>query len=103
MAALMTSDYDDTDRLAIEITECQKMGIEVLPPDVNESFVEFAVVPDAKNPDNRLTAIRFGMNAIKNVGTGAVEEILRARANGPFTDLEAFLAQVNCRIVNRKA
>jgi DNA polymerase III alpha subunit len=55
------------------------MGISVLSPDVNESFVEFAVVPDKENPDNRRAPIRFGMAAIKNVGTGAVEEILRAR------------------------
>jgi DNA polymerase-3 subunit alpha len=104
MAALMTSDYDDTDRLAIEIAECKKMGIKVLAPDVNESFVEFAVVPDPKNPDNRLAPIRFGMNAIKNVGTGAVEEILRAREeNGHFDDLEQFFSTVNPRIVNRKA
>jgi len=103
MAALMTSDYDDTDRLAIEISECQKMGIAVLPPDVNESFVEFAVVPDADNPDNRTAAIRFGMAAIKNVGTGAVEEILRARKEEQFTSLEDFLGRVNCRVVNRKA
>jgi len=97
MAALMTSDYDDTDRLAIEITECQHMGIEVLPPDVNESFVEFAVVPGEKQQ------IRFGMAAIKNVGTGAVEEILRAREAGHFENLEDFLGKVNVRIVNRKA
>jgi DNA polymerase-3 subunit alpha len=104
MAALMTSDYDDTDRLAIEITECQKMGITVLAPDVNESFLEFAVVPDKENPDNRKPPIRFGMNAIKNVGTGAVEEIIRAREiNGTFEDLEAFLSEVNYRVVNRKA
>ena len=104
MAALMTSDFDDTDRLAIEIAECKKMGIRVLPPDVNESFVEFAVVPDSENPDNRLAAIRFGMNAIKNVGTGAVEEILRARKEtGAFADLEQFLSTVSPRIVNRKA
>lgn len=103
MAALMTSDYDDTDRLAIEITECQKMGIAVLPPDVNESYVEFAVVPDPKNPDNRKAPIRFGMNAIKNVGTGAVEEILRARTEGHFADLEEYTSKVNSRIVNRKA
>ncbi len=97
MAALMTSDFDSTDRLAIEINECKHMGIEVLPPDVNESFVEFAVVPGKKQ-------IRFGMNAIKNVGTGAVEEILRAREqdNG-FTGLEDFFGKVNVRIVNRKA
>lgn len=104
MAALMTSDRDDTDRLAIEITECQKMGINVLPPDINESFHEFAVVPDNDNPDNRRAAIRFGMDAIKNVGTGAVAEILRARGmdNG-FSKLEDFLGKASVRIVNRKA
>jgi len=96
MAALMTSDYDDTDRLSIEITECKKMGMSVMPPDVNESFLEFAVVPDSKQ-------IRFGMNAIKNVGTGAVEEIIRARDEQPFKDLEDFFQRVNTRIVNRKA
>jgi DNA polymerase-3 subunit alpha len=96
MAALMTSDYDDTDRLAVEITECKHMGIEVLAPDVNESFVEFAVVPETNQ-------IRFGMAAIKNVGTGAVEEILRAREAGSFHNLEDFLSRVNYRVVNRKA
>ncbi len=96
MAALMTSDFDNTDRLAIEIAECKKMGIEVLAPDVNESFVEFAVVP-------KTGQIRFGMAAIKNVGTGAVEEILRARKADPFTDLQDFFAKVSVRIVNRKA
>jgi DNA polymerase-3 subunit alpha len=96
MAALMTSDYDNTDRLAIEITECKYMGITVLPPDVNESFVEFAVVPDKKE-------IRFGLAAIKNVGTGAVEEILRARDEETFASLEDFLTRVNSGIVNRKA
>lgn len=95
MAALMTSDYDDTDRLAIEITECKHMGITVLPPDVNESFVEFAVVPAKEQ-------IRFGLAAIKNVGTGAVEEILRARDESSFSNLEDFLARVNGSIVNRK-
>jgi DNA polymerase-3 subunit alpha len=95
MAALMTSDYDDTDRLAIEMSECQTMGIEVLPPDINESFVEFAVVP-GKNQ------IRFGMSAIKNVGVGAVEEILRARSEKPFDSLEDFFTRVHARSVNRK-
>ena len=95
MAALMTSDYDDTDRLAIEITECQHMGITVLPPDVNESFIEFGVVPESNQ-------IRFGLTAIKNVGTAAVEEILRAREAGSFTNLEDFLTRVSARIVNRK-
>ncbi len=96
MAALMTSDFDDTDRLSIEITECKKMGIEVLPPNVNESFGEFAVVKAKKQ-------IRFGMNAIKNVGHGAVEEIVRARETGAFKSIEDFMAAVNTRIVNKKA
>ena len=96
MAALMTSDFDDTDRLAIQIAECRHMGIEVLPPDVNESFVEFAVVPRKKQ-------IRFGMAAVKNVGTGAVEEVLRARNDGAFTSIEDFVTRVSTRVVNRKA
>lgn len=96
MAALMTSDQDDIDRLAIEISECQHMGITVLPPDVNESFVEFSVVPDKKQ-------IRFGMAAVKGVGTGAVEEILRAREDGPFKSPEDFARRVSTSKVNRKA
>jgi DNA polymerase-3 subunit alpha len=101
MAALMTSDYDDTDRLAIEISECQHMDIDVLPPDINESFHEFAVVPDG---DNRKAQIRFGMTAIKNVGSGAVEEIIRARTiDKSFSNLEDFLSKVNVRVANRKA
>jgi DNA polymerase-3 subunit alpha len=97
MAALMTSDYDDTDRLAIEISECKKMGIEVLPPDVNQSFHEFAVIPGEEK-------IRFGMDAIKNVGHGAVEEIIRARKKtGGFKKIEDYGREVNCRVVNRKS
>ena len=96
MAALMTSDHDDTDRLAIEITECKHMGISVLSPDVNESFVEFAVVPN----ENK---IRFGMSAVKGVGVGAVEEVLRARGDGPFTSVEDFARRVSTSKFNRKA
>ncbi len=95
MAALMTSDSDDIDRLAVEISECKHMGIDVLPPDINESFVEFAVVP-------KTNQVRFGLSAIKNVGIGAVEEILRARGDQPFTSLEEFFENVNTRIANRK-
>jgi len=104
MAALMTSDFDDTDRLSIEIGECKKMGISVLPPDVNESFHEFAVVPDKDRPGNVKADVRFGMDAIKNVGSGAVDEIIRAREeNGKFETLEDFISSVNTRVVNRKA
>ena len=97
MAALMTSDQDDTERLAIEMTECKHMGIEVLNPDVNESFVEFAVVPGEKK-------IRFGMAAVKGVGVGAVEEIIRAReADGSFKSVEDFAKRVSTSKFNRKA
>lgn len=96
MAALMTSDQNDIDRLAIEITECKHMGLTVLAPDVNESFVEFAVVPD-KNQ------IRFGMAAVKGVGVGAVEEILRARQDGKFVSVEDFARRVSTQKFNKKA
>lgn len=95
MAALMTSDEDDTDRLAIEMTECRHMGIEVLSPDVNESFVEFAVVP-------KKNQIRFGLAAIKGVGVGAVEDILRARESGPFLDIHDFVKRTASSRINRK-
>ena len=96
MAAVMTSDADDIDRLAIEITECKHMGIEVLNPDVNQSYLEFAVVPAAKQ-------IRFGMAAVKGVGVGAVEEIIRARdADGKFKTVEDFARRVSTSKVNRK-
>lgn len=96
MAALMTSDQDNIDRLAIEISECKRMGITVMPPDVNEGFVEFAVVPDKKQ-------IRFGMAAVKGVGVGAVEEILRARGDGKFTSVEDFAKRVKTSHFNKKA
>lgn len=97
MAALMTSDHDDIDRLAIEITECRHMGMTVLNPDVNQSYLEFAVVPAAKQ-------IRFGMAAVKGVGMAAVEEIIRARdAEGKFVSVEDFAKRVSTSKVNRKA
>ena len=73
------------------------MGIKVLSPDVNESYVEFAVVPGEKE-------IRFGMAAVKGVGVAAVEEIIRARdADGKFTSVEDFAKRVGTSKVNRKA
>jgi len=96
MAALMTSDHGDIDRLAIEINECKHMGIKVLPPDVNEGFVEFAVVPGKKE-------VRFGMTAVKGVGANAVEEVLRAREDGKFSSIEDFAKRVSPSKFNRKA
>lgn len=96
MAALMTSDQKDIDRLAIEINECKHMDIDVLPPDVNEGFVEFAVVP-GKNQ------IRFGMAAVKGVGVSAVEEVLRAREGGKFLSVEDFAKRVNATKFTKKS
>ena len=97
MAALMTADSDDTDRLAIEIAECRSMGIQVLGPDVNESFKDFAIVPHEKK-------IRFGLLAVKAVGSGAVDAVLNARkAGGKFTSILDFAKRVNARQFNKKA
>lgn len=75
------------------------MGINVLPPSVNDSFHEFSI---ANNPDDKKVPIRFGLDAIKNVGKGAVEEILRAREDGQFTSINDFISRVSARVVNRK-
>ena len=97
MAALMTSDQNNIDRLAIEINECKHMDITVLPPDVNEGFVEFAIVPGKSE-------IRFGMAAVKGVGVGAVEEILRSRdQGGKFVSIEDFAKRVAVGRFNKKA
>lgn len=96
MAALLTSDHENLDRIAIEVAECRKMGIEVLPPDVNESFMEFAVVPESGH-------IRFGLGAVKNVGQGPVEKIIEARdEGGPFKTVEDFAQRVDAAVVNKK-
>lgn len=96
MAALLTSDHENLDRIAIEVTECRKMGIELLPPDINESFAEFAVVPETGN-------IRFGLGAIKNVGSAPIEIILEARKEGgKFQNLEDFCKRVDASAINKK-
>lgn len=96
MAALMTSDQKDIDRLAIEIVECQRLGLTVLPPDINEGFLEFAVVPGKQQ-------IRFGMAAVKGVGASAIEEVLRARQEGKFKSIEDFAKRVSTSKFNKKA
>lgn len=95
MAALMTSDLDDIDRLSIEISESERMGIKVLPPDVNESFADFAVVKDKKS-------IRFGIGAIKNVGATVAKSIVKERKqNGVYNTLEEFLSRLG-PVLNKK-
>src|SRR2546428_12030735 len=94
MAALLTSEMGDTDRIVKYIEECRAMGIRVEPPDVNVSAVRFSVAGDT---------VRFGLAAIKNVGEAAMESILRTRAEaGPFASLEDFCGRVDLRLVNRR-
>lgn len=94
MAALLTSERDNTDKVAQYIEECNRMGIRVLPPDVNESFANFTVVKDA---------IRFGLAAVKNVGEGAIDSIVVARKKyGSFRSIYDFTERVDLRLVNRK-
>jgi DNA polymerase-3 subunit alpha len=100
MAALLTSDFQKIDRIAIEIAECERMGIKVLPPDINESFVEFGVVKQEDGTEN----IRFAMSAIKNVGLGVAESIVAERdANGPYKSLEDFICRLGSSVLNKKA
>ncbi|HOX41014.1 MAG TPA: DNA polymerase III subunit alpha [bacterium] len=97
MSALMTSNKDDLDKLAMEIEECKRLGVEVLPPSVNESFVDFGVVKDTGN-------VRFGLSAIKNVGTAVAEEIVEERKKGgPFKDLLDFLTRLDGKVINKKS
>ncbi len=99
MAALLTSDQTDIDRVAIEVEECVNLGVPVLPPDVKESFGTFGVVSVDGKP-----TIRFGLAAIKNVGDQVAESIIEERkANGPFKSLEDFLLRTGGRDLNKKA
>ncbi len=101
MAALLTSDQDNIDRVAIEIAECREMGIEVLPPNVNESFEQFAVITDAENNTKK---IRFGLNAVKNVGHTIAHEIVEERKrNGKFLSLNDFVERVRHKDLNKKS
>ncbi len=100
MAALMTSDQGNIERIAIEVEEAKDLGIDVLPPNINESFEEFAVI---KNEEGK-ECIRFGLNAIKNVGHTVTKEIVAERKkNGKYTDLANFLERVTGKDLNKKS
>ncbi|MCM8790144.1 MAG: DNA polymerase III subunit alpha [Candidatus Omnitrophica bacterium] len=94
MTALLTSEKDNLDKIAQYINEAQRMGIRILPPDINESYANFTVVGDS---------IRFGLAAVKNVGEGAIESIIASRRkNGKFRSIYDFTEKVDSRLVNRK-
>ena len=94
MAALLTSMSDDKDRSAIYLNECRRMGIKVLPPDVNDSDAHYTP---------RGTDIRFGLTAIRNIGYNVVESIVSTRERvGRFTDFHDFIAKVDVAACNRR-
>lgn len=102
MGALLTADQHNMDRIAIEIDECRQMGIKILPPDVNESFSQFTVV--AESLEIGEPTIRFGMNAIRNVGENVAKTIIHERKkNGKFKNLEDFLSRLASKDLNRKS
>ncbi len=97
MASVLTSERADVERIALLIEECRKMDIEVLPPNINESLKNFTVVPDQKK-------IRFGLLAIKNVGTNIIDAIVEERkANGHFKSIGDFINRVSSKDLNKKS
>ncbi|MFL6526673.1 MAG: DNA polymerase III subunit alpha [Chthoniobacterales bacterium] len=113
MAGLLSNEINNTDKIAVFVGECKRMGIEILPPDVNHSALKFTpetvegAAPSApasgEDPAWPSKGIRYGLAAIKNVGEGAMETVLREReSNGAFNSLEDFCRRFDSRIVNRK-
>ncbi|NQT07057.1 MAG: DNA polymerase III subunit alpha [Candidatus Omnitrophica bacterium] len=94
MTALLTSEKDNTDKLVVYIDESGKMGIKILPPDANQCFAKFTIVPEG---------IRFGLAAVKNVGQGAIDSIISTRKkDGGFESIYDFCERIDSRLVNRK-
>ncbi|GAC1521292.1 MAG: DNA polymerase III subunit alpha [Thermoleophilaceae bacterium] len=95
MAALISSVMSTKDKVPFFVSRCEEMGIDVLPPDVNESNHDFVVTGGN---------IRFGLDAVKNVGAAAVDAVIAGRdGGGPFTSIWDFCERVDCRAVNKKA
>ena len=93
MSALLTINMGDTDKVMKYIGECRDSNIKILPPDLNESSMDFTVAGDT---------IRFGLAAVKNVGSAAIEAIIEARADGKFLSFDDFAGRVDLRRVNKK-
>jgi len=97
MASVLTSEKADVERIAFLIDECKKMDVEVLPPNINESLKNFTVVPE-KNQ------IRFGLIAIKNVGTNIIDAIVQEKkAKGPFKSIGDFIYRIHSKDLNKKS
>ena len=102
MSAVLTAESGDVEKIAEIIGECKRMGIPVLPPDVNESFEGFTVIK--KKDGEEMDAIRFGLTTIKNFGEGIASSIITERkAGGKFTSLSDFLRRVKDKNLNKKS
>ncbi|MCB1099190.1 MAG: DNA polymerase III subunit alpha, partial [Verrucomicrobiae bacterium] len=102
MAGLLSNEINNTDKIAVFVNECFNMGIAILPPDVNRSMQKFApeTLPDSEGKGG---SIRFGLAAIKNVGSAAMEAAIAEReANGCFSSLEDFSTRLDSKVVNKK-
>ncbi|MBV9489451.1 MAG: DNA polymerase III subunit alpha [Verrucomicrobia bacterium] len=99
MAGLLSNEVNNTDKIAVFVAECQRLGIQILPPDVNRSQLKF--VPESSTAEQR--AIRYGLAAVKNIGEAAMGAAIAERTkNGEFQSLEDYCARLDSRSVNRK-
>ena len=111
MAAFMNSETGDIERVSFLIEECKQMGIEVLPPDINESFEKFAVVnyanagfiPSKVEGLGSKRAIRFGLTGVKNVGENVVKALIQERQNGQFKTIDSFVSRIGHKDLNKKS
>lgn len=96
MASLLSADSGDTDKISEHVAECERIGIRILPPDVNESFESFTVIAQGM--------IRFGLSTIKNFGEGAAEAVIEERnKKGKFVSIGDFLSRVSAQYINKRA
>jgi len=100
MCAYLTAESIDNEKISAAVNECKRIGVHVLPPDINESAVGFKLVAYKESLEGK--AIRFGLSAIKNVGKAAIEAIFEARKEDKFHSFADFLAKVDSRRVNKK-
>jgi DNA polymerase-3 subunit alpha len=94
MAALLSSEIGNTDKVVQYINEARELGLEILPPDVNESGFKFTVVGEWR--------IRFGLGAVRNVGEGAIESIIGGRQQGPYTSVAELVERIDLRLCNKR-
>jgi DNA polymerase-3 subunit alpha len=94
MAALLSSEIGNTDKVVQYINEARELDLEILPPDVNESGFKFTVVGDRR--------IRFGLGAVRNVGEGAIDSIIAGRAEGPYATVSELVERIDLRLCNKR-